>query len=193
MAMTAEHYQRSGLQLLPNGRAWSKDPQGDTGKLMLATGEELARVDAINESLLQEIFADRAFMLLEDWEDFAGLPDCSIDRESSVDARRRAVKAKLVMSGSLCNQFYERLAADRGYNIRIEERYPHHCLRTCLHPIYPDINWFRVFVHVADKTTHWATVLDNCQQRLRIADAADLACLLERYAPAETEFVFIYE
>ncbi|CAM3717390.1 MULTISPECIES: YmfQ family protein [Xenorhabdus] len=193
MAMTAKDYQRAGLQLLPNGLAWSKDPDGNLAKLMLATGEEFARVDAINAALLEEIYADRAFMLLEDWEEFAGLPDCSIDKESSINSRRQAVKAKLIMSGSLCNQFYERLAADRGYRVKLEERYPHHCLRDCNYPIYPDINWFRVFVHVADRQTHFATVLDNCQQRLRIADAADLECLLERYAPAETEFVFIYE
>ncbi|MDC9620150.1 DUF2313 domain-containing protein [Xenorhabdus sp. XENO-7] len=193
MAMTAKDYQRSGLQLLPNGLAWSKDLDSNLAKLMLATGEEFARVDAINAALLEEIFADRAFMLLDDWEDFVGLPDCSIDKESSINSRRQAVKTKLIMSGSLCNQFYERLAADRGYRIRLEEHYPHHCLRDCNYPIYPDINWFRVFVHVADRTTHFATVLDHCQQRLRIADAADLECLLARYAPAETEFVFIYE
>ncbi|CDL81444.1 putative phage tail protein [Xenorhabdus cabanillasii] len=142
MAMTAQDYQRSRLQLLSRGLAWSKDLGSNLAKLMLATGEEFSRVDAINAALaalLEEIFADR------------------------------------------------------GYRIRLEERYPHHCLRDCNYSIYPPINRFRVFVHIADRTTHFATVLDNCQQRLRIADAADLECLLERYAPAKTEFVFIYE
>ncbi|MCB4853522.1 DUF2313 domain-containing protein [Providencia rettgeri] len=193
MAMNPSDFQRSGLQLLPTGRAWTKEPDSDLGRLMLATGEEFARVDDINDSLLNEIFADRAFMLLDDWEAFVGLPDCSIDKDSSIQARRRATKSKLVMTGSLCNQFYEQLAADRGYNIKIVEHYPHHCLRDCHYPLYPAINWFQVFVHVAEISTQWATVLDNCQQRLRIADAADLECLLARYAPAETEFIFIYE
>ena len=191
--MTPDDFRRSGLQLLPNGRAWAKDPDSDLSCLMLATGEELARVDATNDTLLDEIFADRSFMLLDDWEDFAGLPDCSIDRESSIRSRRLATKSKLVMTGSLCNQFYEQLAADRGYQIKIVEYYPHHCLRDCNYPLYPAINWFRVFVSVAEISTQLSTVLDNCQQRLRIADAADLECLLARYAPAETEFIFIYE
>ncbi|EYU13599.1 YmfQ family protein [Photorhabdus aegyptia] len=192
MAMTAKDYQKSGLDLLPNGKTWLKDPDSNLGQLMLATGEEFARIDVINDAILNEIYADRAFMLLEDWEDFAGLPDCSIDNESTIDSRRQAVKAKLVMSGSLCNQFYAHLAAERGYRIKIEEHYPHHCLRGCNYPIYPEKNWFRVFVHVFERTSRFSTVLDNCQQRLRVADAADLECLLERYAPAETEFVFIY-
>lgn len=193
MAMTPQHFQRSGLQLLPTGRAWTRNPESDLGRLMLATGEELARVDDVNDALLNEMFADRAFMLLDDWEEFVGLPDCSIDKDSSIDARRRAVKSKVVMTGSLCNQFYERLAAKRGYNIRLVEHYPHHCLRDCTYPLYPEISWFRVYVHVFDRNTQFATVLDNCQQRLRIADAGDLECLLERYTPAETEFIFIYE
>lgn len=191
--MTPEHFQRSGLQLLPNGRAWAKEPDSDLSRLMLAAGEEFARVDATNDTLMDEIFADRAFMLLDDWEDFAGLPDCSIDRESSIKARQLATKSKLVMTGSLCNQFYEQLAADRGYTIKIVEHYPHHCLRDCKYPLYPAINWFQVFVHVAEITTQRSTVLDNCQQRLRIADAADLECLIARSTPAETEFIFIYE
>lgn len=193
MALTPENFQRSGLQLLPLGHAWSKNLDSDIGRLMLATGEEFSRVDAINTALLAEIYADRSFLLLEDWEDFAGLPDCSIDRESAINDRRQAVKAKLVMTGSLCLEFYKQIASERGYQIKLEERFPHHCLRTCKTPIYPQENWFRVFVFVDKQATHWSTVIDNCRQRLRIGDAADLECLLERYIPAETEFIFIYE
>lgn len=193
MAMTTQDYQQAGLQLLPNGRAWPKDNDSVLAKVMLATGEEFARIDSINDNLLNEMHPDRAFMLLDDWEDFTGLPDCSIDRTAAIESRRKALKTKLTQSGSLCIPFYEQLAASRGYTISIIEHYPHHCLRGCNYPIYPAVNWFRVYVYVIASFTHYATVLDNCKQRLRIADAADLECLLERYAPAETEFVFIYE
>lgn len=193
MAMTAQDYQQAGLNLLPNGKAWDKNPDSTLAKLMLASGDELARVDNVNDALLNEMHPDRAFMLLDDWEDFAGLPDCSIDKDASIEARRTAVKAKLTMAGSLCIPFYEQLAATRGYSIKMVEHYPHHCLRDCTYPIYPEVNWFRVWVHVASIPTRPATTLDNCTQRLRIADAADLECLLERYAPPETEFIFIYE
>lgn len=193
MAMTAQDYQQSGLNLLPNGKAWAKKPGSEMAQLMLATGEEFARIDSVNDALLNEMHADRAFMLLNDWEDFAGLPDCSIDREATIESRRSALKTKLTMAGSLCLPFYKQLAASRGYNITLVEQYPHHCLRDCNYPIYPEANWFRVFVYVASTVTHYSTVLDNCRQRLRVADAADLECLLERYAPAETEFIFIYE
>lgn len=193
MAMNVQDYQQSGLNLLPNGKAWTKTPGSLLAQLMLATGEEFARVDSVNDALLNEMHPDRAFILLDDWEDFAGLPDCSIDREATIESRRRALKTKLTMAGSLCLPFYEQLAASRGYSITLIERYPHHCLRGCNYPIHPETNWFRVFVYVASTATHYSTVLDNCRQRLRVADAADLECLLERYAPAETEFIFIYE
>lgn len=193
MAMTAQDYQQSGLHLLPNGKAWTKAPDGSLAQLMLATGDEFARIDNVNDALLNEMHPDRAFMLLESWDDFAGLPDCSIDREATIESRRSALKTKLTMAGSLCIPFYEQLAASRGYSITLVECYPHHCLRGCNYPIYPEKNWFRVFVYVASTVSHYSTVLDNCKQRLRVADAADLECLLERYAPAETEFIFIYE
>ncbi|CAB5645803.1 YmfQ family protein [Providencia hangzhouensis] len=193
MALAPESYQRAGLQLLPNGHAWDKNPNSNLAKLMLASGAELSRVDFINGSLLEEIYADRAFILLDDWEDFTGLPDCNIDKESAIADRRKAVKSKLVILGSLCLSFFEQLAAERGYDIKLEERFPHHCLRTCHYPIYPEENWFRIYVHVDEQLTHLSTVIDNCQQRLRIVNAADLECLLERYTPAETEFIFIYE
>ncbi|MFB9086062.1 YmfQ family protein [Erwinia tracheiphila] len=191
--MTAQDYQQSGLKLLPNGKAWTKKPDSQLARLMLATGEEFARVDSINDALLNEMHPDRAFLLLDSWEDFAGLPDCSIDRDAPIENRRSALKTRLTMAGSLCIPFYEQLAASRGYSIRLVERYPHHCLRSCIYPIHPETNWFRVFVYVASTVTHYSTVLDNCTQRLRVADAADLECLLERYTPAETEFIFIYE
>lgn len=193
MAMTSRDYQQSGLNLLPNGKAWPKVPESALAQLMLATGEEFARVDNLNETLLNEMHPDRAFMLLDDWEDFAGLPDCSVDKESAIESRRSTLKTKLTMVGSLCLPFYEQLAATRGYIIKLVELFPHHCLRDCTYPIYPETNRFRVFVHVIARATQYATVLDNCRQRLRIADAADLECLLERYAPAEIEFIFIYE
>lgn len=105
MAMTAQDYQQSGLHLLPNGKAWTKAPDGSLAQLMLATGDEFARIDNVNDALLNEMHPDRAFMLLESWEDFAGLPDCSIDREATIESRRSALKTKLTMAGSLCIHF----------------------------------------------------------------------------------------
>lgn len=69
MAMTAEHYQQAGLALLPLGRAWSRALDGQLGRLMLGLGDELARIDAVGDRLLNEMFANNAFMLLPDWEE----------------------------------------------------------------------------------------------------------------------------
>lgn len=105
MAMTAEHYQQAGLALLPLGRAWSRALDGQLGRLMLGLGDELARIDAVGDRLLNEMFANNAFMLLPDWEEFAGLPDCPADDDLTIDNRRLALAAKLKMTGSLCTKF----------------------------------------------------------------------------------------
>ncbi len=49
--MTPEQYQQAGLALLPIGRAWTRSPDSQLGKLMLGLGDELARIDTIGDRL----------------------------------------------------------------------------------------------------------------------------------------------
>lgn len=193
MAMTPEQYQQAGLALLPIGRAWTRSPDSQLGKLMLGLGDELARIDGLGDRLLDESFAESAFMLLPDWEAFAGLPDCPTSNDTTIENRRLALAAKLKMTGSLCTAFFEQLAAERGYNIKIREYYPHHCLRTCRYPLYPESNWWTAYVYVGAPFLHDMTVLDGVTTRLKVYDYGDLECLLERYRPAHIHFVYISE
>lgn len=193
MAMTAEHYQQAGLALLPLGLAWSRSPDSQLGKLMLGLGDELARIDALGDRLLDEVFADNAFMLLPDWEGFAGLPDCPAADDLTIDNRRLALAAKLKMTGSLCTKFFEQLAAERGYSVKIREYYPHHCMRPCTYPLYPESNWWTAYVYVSAPFLHYMTVLDGVTTRLKVYDYGDLECLLDRYRPAHIHFIYVTE
>lgn len=193
MAMTPEQYQQAGLALLPIGRAWTRSPDSQLGKLMLDLGDELARIDTTGDRLLGESFVDNAFMLLPDWEAFAGLPDCPAGDDLTIDNRRLALAAKLKMTGSLCTRFFEQLAAERGYNVRILDHYPHHCMRPCNYPLYPEENWWIAYVYIGAPFLHNMTVLDGVTTRLKVYDYGDLECLLDRYRPAHIHFVYISE
>lgn len=193
MAMTPTDYQNAGLALLPVGKAWNRSTDGMLAKLMLAFGDELARIDATGDRLLEETQPDHAFMLLGDFEEFAGLPDCPVSADSTIENRRLALATKLRMTGSLCTKFFEQLAAQRGYKITIKEYYPHHCMRDCNYPLYPQSNWWTAYVHVGAPFLHNMTVLDNVMTRLKVYDYGDLECLLERYKPAHITFIYISE
>lgn len=192
MAMTAEDYKQAGLALLPVGRAWSRSPDSQLAKLMHGIGDELARIDAVGDKLLAETLVDNAFMLLPDLEEFAGLPECSnVTDELTIEKRRRALAAKLKMTGSLCTKFFEKLAADSGYSITIREYYPHHCMRPCTYPLHPVSNWWTAYVYITAPLLSNMTCLDGVTTRLKVYDTGDLECLLERYRPAHIRFVYV--
>ncbi|ATG74320.1 hypothetical protein AN401_11780 [Zobellella denitrificans] len=192
MAMTAVDYQRAALALLPPGAAWSRDEEGTLGLLLLGLNEGLARVDADAARLVAELVPERAFMLLEEWEAFAGLPECDLGTELVRD-RQAAVAAKLTMTGSLNANYYRALAAGYGYDISLSANLAHHCLRDCLHPLYPDADRHRVYVNIGPSESRPATCLDHCLVPLQVYEAGELPCLLDRYKPAHKEFIYVYE
>lgn len=188
MAITPEQYQEAGLALLPSGPIWNKDKNSVLGRLVLAFSDELARIDNNTERLLKEVFPANAFMLLSDWEAFAGL---TARPEQTIEMRRQALASKLKMTGSLCIKFFEQLAAEYGYDIKIIELYPHHANRHANYPIYPQDNWHRVFIDVVAPFAGNATALDHVNTPLKIYDYADIAAILDRYKPAHIEFIYI--
>ena len=190
MAMTPSDYQRAGLQLLPNGYAWNKEAGSENSKLQLGFGHEFARVESTAESLLREVLPSESMWLLAEWEAFAGLPDCTTDETATIDMRHHALSAKIRMSPSLCALFLEKIAADRGYKIKIVDKYPHHCMRNVNYPLNPWHNWWIVYVRVFGYTSHRMTVLDNVKTYLNVNDYGDLQCLLERYKPAHINFIY---
>ena len=190
MAMTPEDYRDAGLQLLPRGYAWDKELGSENAKLHLGFGYEFSRIESAGELLLKEVIPSDAMLLLKEWEEFAGLPDCSIDETATVEMRHQALSAKIKMTPSLCSKFLEKIAADRGYTIKIVDRYPHHCMRDINYPLHPWHNWWTVYVQVFNYASHYMTVLDNVNTYLKVSDYGDLQCLLERYKPAHINLIY---
>lgn len=190
MAMTPEDYRDAGLQLLPRGYAWDKELGSENAKLHLGFGYEFSRIESTGELLLREVIPSDAMLLLKEWEEFAGLPDCSIDETATVEMRHQALSAKIKMTPSLCSKFLEKIATDRGYTIKIVDRYPHHCMRGVNYPLNPWHNWWIAYVQVFNYTSHYMTVLDNVNTHLKVSDYGDLQCLLERYKPAHINLIY---
>lgn len=177
MEITRSPYQGAFLALLPTGKAWNKQPSGTLGRLSWALSDSVEQADSTATQLLKERFPSTAVMLLEDWENFLGLPDCT--SESGTMRERQSVAAnKMRMVGSLNRRFYEWLVAQYGYRVRLTDS---------------DEGQYTTVVNVLNSVTYRnATVLDHVLTPLRVYDSGALECLLEKYKPAHQIYKFIY-
>ncbi len=125
---TGSDYAQQFLRLLPQGQAWSRDPQS----VLVLTCEGLCDywgfVDSRAADLL-EIESDPRLTteLLPDWERNWGLPDPCVTAPQSIQARRTALVLKMTMFGGQSREFYEAVAAALGYTITITEYLPYIC------------------------------------------------------------------
>ena len=177
MGMTLSPYQDTFLKLLPTGLAWNKRPNSTLSKLARAISDVIATTATDAEQLLSERFPSSSRIFLEDWESFLGLPDCTSENGTTFE-RQLAAANKMRMVGSLNRRFYEWMAAQYGYEVKLTDS---------------DEGQYITLVNVLNVSSYRnATVLDNVLTPLRIYDSGALECLLEKYKPAHQIFKFVY-
>jgi uncharacterized protein YmfQ (DUF2313 family) len=136
-----DKYQNSLLQLLPPGRAISKEPDSNVGKLMRAIAIEFARAHEYLDTVLKSANpADPGVDFITDWEEALALPDPSVALPSTAyDARRAAVAAKLIGQKDHSGPTAIAVAARFGASGLTFVRYPAMtCLGSCVDAIYAD-------------------------------------------------------
>jgi len=97
---------------LPRGALWRFDETARFSAFLLATGEELARLQGRLLDLL-ETETDWAITdeLLADWERVAGLPDpCNDNPPTDAATRRQLLKAKITATGGQSPSYFKNLA-----------------------------------------------------------------------------------
>lgn len=87
---TAEAYARMLKALLPPGR-WRLDPDSNLSKILLACGDELARISQRARDLVREADPTQTDELLPEWERMLGLSS-----EGTKEERRGRIVARLV-------------------------------------------------------------------------------------------------
>jgi len=105
-----ERYRDAAIALLPPGRAFCDEPEGDVSRLLEAISVEYARVDDLAESLLRNQDPAKADDLLRDWETALGLPSAG-----TLDERRGACVARLVGRRRHDRDAFSELAERLGY------------------------------------------------------------------------------
>lgn len=124
MSLASDAYARMLKQLLPRGTVWPSSIESIVAKTLLAIADELARVGARGDDLINESDPRTATETLEDWERILGLPDDLIVEIPDTDEERRlAITQKLIKRGGQTPALYIALAAAAGYTVTIKEDY----------------------------------------------------------------------
>lgn len=199
MSATAADYQDQLLQLLPTGLAWPRDPDGTMGRLMLAFGDGLARVDGRIDDLFREADPRTTLELLVDWERVAGLPDACAGAPDNIAERQVALANKVAQRGGQSIGFFTDIADRLGYYVEIVEtdacKAGFRAGTACFGDDWR-FSWIvRVVVSSAEYRSSYAQFVAGSRagERLRGFSALSLECLFNRAKPAHTTIIFDYE
>lgn len=179
-------------QQTPRGLAWSSDAKSDLYKYIKGYAPRLAAAETNADLLLLEMRPESTVQLLPEWETYLGLPECNIENQT-FESRRQAVVEKYHRKGGLQTWNVEKLAADLGFTITVDELYPHHCLRGCTYPLYEDKYRHILRVTVYGIPDAYMTCLDDVLTPLVTSDARILECTLNKFKLAGKYYEFYYD
>ncbi|HGY2640349.1 TPA: putative phage tail protein [Citrobacter freundii] len=191
MAHSVDEWLVALWQVMPRGKAWSRDEDGDLNLFLRALARRLSQTEFDAENLLPEMRPETTFMLLEEWEEYLELPECG-QLSGTVEDRRRAVVEKYHRKGGLSPWQIEAVAAALGFTIRVTVILPHHCMRSCMYPLYPARYRWTLQIDVIGISGGRFTCIDNVMTPLLSERARELECVLTKYRLGGTAYEYFY-
>lgn len=192
MTHTAEEYRDQLLALQPPGEALPTDPESVWARLLLAFGDEFARLEARGEQLLEETDPRTTYELLADWERAVGLPDTCVAGEQTTEQRRAALVARFSRLRGISRQHLIDAAAALGYAITLTEFLPHSVDDDVDEPLYGDDWTFAIRVNAPAVTVFEATVDSDVDAPLAWWGNEQLECTMRRMKPGGRFLLFTY-
>lgn len=200
----------SVLASAPRGEAWGTD-EADDGhgaapsqlKLWRGIAACLAEIYRWSFEVTTQAFPTAITFSLSDWELELGLPDPCGPGEAGFEARKAAVRAKLVGQGGSSPGYFICVARAAGYDISIEEPTGFECGPGASECGGPD------GLTASDPESVWIVRPEGYQmfefelgpgggeigpggtRLVSYTDIAGLECLLRRIAPVHTQLVFV--
>lgn len=192
MALTTDDYLKQLQALLPQGPAWSREPDAVLTKLLTEFAAEFSRVDFRIEDLLNEADPRTTNELLADWERVAGLPDLCTGIPETIAQRRELLVAKLTNVGGQSKQFYIDLAAKLGYAITITE-FKRFRVTSRVNEQLTNADWNYAWrVNAQQDTVRAFRVNGRVSEPLATWGNTALECMITRLKPAHTHVQFAY-
>lgn len=196
--MNREEYLHSLQSLLPQGQAWTREPNANLTKVLGFVAGELARVEVRAWRLIDEADPRYISEMLTDWETALGLPDLCSQLATTLQERIAAVVDKFLRSGGQTIAYFQGIAERLGYEVTIDEYRPFICgVSECGFDELngPDLvrHQWRVTVH-GPRIIEFICGISECGDPLGdIRRAEDLECILNMLKPAHTHLFFAYE
>lgn len=195
MALSAVAYAALLAGLMPRGPAWNDQVDAH---MVAAWADELARLDARVDVLIEQVDPRTADELLVDWERVLGLPDkCTTNLGLSTFDRQRLAWAKLTEQGGQSRAYFIALAERYGEpGVTITDGYrPMTCNDTCNDVLYSEADrfvWRVTFPHPA-ANVRLMTCNDTCNDALQLYALSLAECPLSERKPAHTNVIFSYQ
>ena len=190
-----EAYREQLLALLPQGRAWPREPDSLLSLLMDAQAEEYARLDAVATGLLDEMLPGSTTALISDWEEDVGLPDECTDLATTILKRRAAILEKEAGRTNLNAASFIEVGANFGLIITVDE---HDQVRAdaIANLDTSSGKWRYVFwVNIpTDSPTREFDMLSHVDTPLLVEGErnVELECRLRKLTPSHTHMVPVY-
>ncbi|WP_099071043.1 putative phage tail protein [Nostoc linckia] len=192
--MDVSDYKQELYALLPQGLAWTREPDSTLDKLLTAFAEELARVDGRVQDYLREIYPLNAVELLTDWEAEAGLPNpCSGLGETTL-IRQQQILQQVAATGGQSRAYYIETAQRLGFKITIREYDPSYAdVMGADQPLIGEEWQFAWQVQAPTQSiTYFEADRSGADEPLAYWGNTLLECVIERLKPAHTVVIFSY-
>jgi len=177
---SAAQYAEATLDLLPPGKAFSRDPTSNVGALALAFGDEFTRFDQRLLDIIEEADPRTTNEMVGDWERIAGLPDPAIPAPVLLADRQAALTQRLNETGITTPAQFIAIATALGYAATI----------TLHTPFAADIS------HADDALYDWGSVfwwiMTVTVPPLTVTPVVALEHYVRRSAPDHTYPTFVY-
>ena len=191
MAHSVDEWLGALWQVMPRGKAWPRDNDSVLTQFLRALARRLSQTEFDAERLLPEMRPETTFLLLEEWEEYLALPECE-QASGTIEDRRRAVVEKYHRKGGLAPWQIEAVASALGFTIRVNVILPHHCLRSCMYPLYPARYRWILQIDVLGISGGRFTCIDNVMTPLLSDRARELECVMTKYRLAGTAYDYVY-
>ena len=197
MARTSDDYKAAMINSLPQGAAFPKERTPTRDGIFTAVADELAGEDFLVDRMLAEADPLNTKVLLTEWEQQHGLPECPHQSGLTRQERIAFLNEKIDRVGSINPNAIIALASQLGYVVEMKERRPF------IGGLSrggeeagggPEIRfWWTVRVKEPRVTMFRGGISTGGERQGSIQRAEDLECLLNKINYSEKQLTIGYE
>ena len=121
---TAADYLGALQSLLPQGRAWPRDPEATQTKVLAGLAAVYERNNARANQMLVDGFPATTSELLPEWESTLGFPDPGVGLAPTIEKRQAVVAARFGNQGGQSAAYFAAYAAQLGFPVQVKSRGP---------------------------------------------------------------------